>query len=174
MAKTYNPLSNVTVGSVLTASDYNEAIENSNNFRVPPMCILRKTGTQACNNGSFTPITFGAGEELYDTDEMHSTSSNTARITPTTAGIYLFTGNVYLSAFPATGMAIRGLKNGSQQIFYSENSSATIGITGSAMEYMNGTTDFVTLEVFYSHSGNLTTNASVFPGFQAAFIGQPS
>jgi hypothetical protein len=174
MAKTYNTISTFTSGQVLTAAQMNEIGTNVNNSRVPPLCLLRKTATQACNNGSFTAITFGAGEELYDTDGMHSTITNTARITPTTAGIYLFTGNVYLSAFPASGMAIRGFKNNSQQIFYSENSSATIGITGSAMEYMNGTTDFVTLEVFYSHSGNLTTNASVFPGFQAAFIGQPS
>ena len=177
MAKTYNTLtSDVTAGSVLTATLFNQVQENVRNYRVPPLCILRKTATQSMTNGGFTSITFGSAEETYDTDGMHSTSTNTARITPTTAGVYLLTGSVYMSATPSAGMALRVFKNGTTSLVYSDHpaASSAAGIAVSVMEYMNGSTDYVTLDAFYSHSGALTTNASVLPGFQALWLGQVS
>lgn len=176
MPKTYNSLTvaNAAAGSAILASDHAKAFENINNYRVPPLCVLRKTGTQAMTNAAFTSITFGSGEEVNDTDDMHSITSNTARITPTTAGLYLFTGFVYLSAFPTSGMALRITKNGATTLFYVENNASTIGQGGTCIESMNGTTDYVELQAYYSHGSALTTNGSVFPSFSAAWLGQVS
>jgi hypothetical protein len=85
MPKTYNTLSNVTVGSVLTASDYNKAVENSNNFRVPPSCIVyRSSDLTGYSQGA--AITWNA--EAIDTDGMWSSGTD---VTIQTPGLYLLT-----------------------------------------------------------------------------------
>ena len=86
MPKTYNTLSNVTVGSVLTASDYNESVENSNNFRVPPN-VRAYRATDQTSYTSAASITWTA--EAYDTDGMFAASST--NITVQTSGLYLIT-----------------------------------------------------------------------------------
>lgn len=52
-------------------------------------CALNNSGAQSMTNNAFTKLTFDTEE--YDSDTMHSTSSNTSRITINTAGKYLFT-----------------------------------------------------------------------------------
>ena len=99
MAKTYNTLSNVTVGSVLTASDYNEVLENSNNYRVPP--AVRVVRTSDLTNYSGAAITWQA--ETFDTDGMWSSGTT---VTIQTAGIYLV--NFYASATPVAGTPVYG------------------------------------------------------------------
>lgn len=54
-------------------------------------CSLTKSGTQSINNTTFTAVTFD-GEE-FDPTGLHSTSSNTARIT-LTAGYWLAGGAI--------------------------------------------------------------------------------
>lgn len=58
----------------------------------PPSVLAYRTRDFTVANNTMTTITFNI--ELYDTDTMHSTSSNTGRITFTTAGVYIvhFTG----------------------------------------------------------------------------------
>jgi hypothetical protein len=84
--KTYNTFTNVSTGDVLTATNFNNVLTNIGNYRVPPM--VRLTGS--ANLTSYTSgnvITYNT--ETYDTDDMHSTSTNTSRITFQTAGVYL-------------------------------------------------------------------------------------
>lgn len=61
----------------------------------PPACRVYNTGTQALNNATTTAITFDS--ERYDTDSIHSTSSNTSRLTFATAGLYSIGGTVSLT-----------------------------------------------------------------------------
>jgi hypothetical protein len=91
MAKTYNTLSNVTVGSVLTASDYNEAVENSNNYRVPPMAKAYSTANTTLTNGQWVKIPVAS--KLYDTDSMHDSANS--RIKIGTAGVYAFHASLF-------------------------------------------------------------------------------
>ncbi|MFZ9988482.1 MAG: hypothetical protein ACO3HV_12105 [Candidatus Nanopelagicales bacterium] len=98
MAKTYNTFTNVSAGSVLTASDYNDVLENVGNYRVPPMCLLTKSA-QSITAGSDTAIT--GYTEAVDTDGMYDAGSPT-RITIATAGLYLFTLNVLWSGTAST------------------------------------------------------------------------
>jgi hypothetical protein len=101
MAKTYNTLSTVTAGSVLTATAYNEAVENSNNYRVPPMCKVRRDATQSIAGNTQRLINWDA--ETFDTDSMFTASD--VEITVNTAGIYLITATV---RFPLNTTSTRG------------------------------------------------------------------
>ena len=86
MPKTYNTIPTVSTGDVYTATAHNNIVTNVNNTRVPP--AVRLTGSANLTGyGSGNVITYNT--ETYDTDDMHSTSTNTSRITFQTAGVYL-------------------------------------------------------------------------------------
>jgi hypothetical protein len=57
-------------------------------------CRVYNSGNQTISNATWTDLTFDS--ELYDTDTMHDTSSNTNRITFTTAGVYVWMLTVML------------------------------------------------------------------------------
>ena len=68
-------------------------------------CALSKTGTdQTIANATSTEITWN--NEYYDTDNFHSTSSNTNRITIPSGkgGKYLITATVYYDDINSTGL----------------------------------------------------------------------
>lgn len=62
--------------------------------RTPPSCQAYRTTAQSIPDEDGTVVTFDA--ERYDTDTMHSTVTNTSRITFNTSGIYIVT---FLCAF---------------------------------------------------------------------------
>ena len=59
----------------------------------PPRCRLRNLADQSIPNNTNTAVTFNA--EIFDTDSMHDTGSNTERITFTTAGVYLIHARIH-------------------------------------------------------------------------------
>lgn len=93
MAKTYNTFTNVSTGDVLTATNFNNVLTNVGNYRVPPICRVKRSGNLNYTGG--TDIAWNA--EDYDTDSMHDNSTNNARITVTTAGVYLLTMSINLT-----------------------------------------------------------------------------
>lgn len=92
---------NPATGTVAPASWGDQIRANQEFFAEPPQCSVSGSAV-SCSNGSETTLT--AGSEAYDTDTMHSTSTNTSRITATTAGKYEFWGTV---AFDANGTGYR-------------------------------------------------------------------
>lgn len=111
MAKTYTNLSDATAGSVLTATAYNNHIANTENFLVPATCGAFHNTTQSIANATFTAIGFNSEPTNWDTDTIHSTSSNTSRFTLTTAGLYLFNISVSFAA-NATGRRLVAVREG--------------------------------------------------------------
>jgi hypothetical protein len=101
MAKTYNTISTFTSGQVLTAAQMNEIGTNSNNYRVPPSCQVRRTTNQT-GYASDAVITWESA--AFDTegvaDPMWQASPNPTRVTIKTAGLYLvsFIGEITSSA----------------------------------------------------------------------------
>jgi D-alanyl-D-alanine dipeptidase len=93
MAKTYNTLAgDVSAGSVLTASAYNQLLTNARNYRIPPMCILHRTTAQTISNNTETVVQYGTaavdtGATESPADAMATTGAS-ARITIKTAGVY--------------------------------------------------------------------------------------
>ena len=72
---------------VLTAPRMNAELRDALAFLLdPPRCHAYDASSLALPNATTTLITFDS--EIYDTDAMHSTSSNTSRVTFTTAGLY--------------------------------------------------------------------------------------
>lgn len=134
MPKTYNTFTNVSTGDVLTATNFNNVLTNVGNYRVPPACAAYHNVAQSIPNATATAVLLNS--EYYDTDDMHSTSTATSRITIATAGIYQLTANIL---FSNAGTGMRDLvfwKNGATTY----RGSSTLNITASFFTSLNATT----------------------------------
>ena len=98
MAKTYPAIGPFTAGDVLTAATMTDIQTNLTNQRVPPMCLLTRSG-QPVTASTDTVIT-GYTEDV-DTDGMYDAGSPT-RITIATAGLYMLNMNVLWSGTAST------------------------------------------------------------------------
>lgn len=154
----------VAVGDKITAADENTYVRDAVAFlvAVPRLSVYASAG-QTLTTNTVTLITFDS--ELYDTDSMHSTSTNTSRLVVNTTGLY--TVNIGITyASNATSwryLHVRKNSGGSgaggtsvYQSFFSglatsnNNTTATFDISLTAGDY---------LEVFGSQNsgGNLAT-----------------
>jgi hypothetical protein len=83
-----NTVHNPATGTVAPAA-WGDTIRDDLEFLIdPPACSARNSTTQSINNTTFTVLT--ANSENFDNNAMHSTVTNTSRITCQTAGRYLF------------------------------------------------------------------------------------
>jgi len=136
-------------------------------------CRVYNSGNQSISNSTDTAITFDT--ESFDTDSMHSTSSNTSRITFTTAGTYAIGGVVQFDT-SATGRRILNarLNGGSTLIVVGEQ---TAGSSFPAVEvetiYAFAATDYIELIAFQTSGGSLNSVATTpkAPQFWAYRIG---
>jgi len=142
-------LGTFTSGSVLTAAELNQL----NN-----VTALYDAGNQAIAPTTPTAVTFGAGTEIVDVSGWHSTSSNTDRITPNIAGIYLVVASSQLF-YAGSTIAFESsiFKNGSQICGSLSDGGFYPGATAATILELNGTTDYVNSGVY--HSAAATTNA---------------
>lgn len=103
-----------TTGETVTATIMNATtgVKGALDFILsPPRCSVYQTATTSmATSGSSQLILFDT--EAYDTDTMHSTSSNTSRITATTTGLYLVTASLGFAA-NATGYRVAQLRKNS-------------------------------------------------------------
>lgn len=81
-----NTVHNPTTGAVAPAAWGDVIRDDLEALADPPQCSVRSTVAQAISTNTLTVLT--ANTEFYDTDAMHSTISNTSRITANTAGRY--------------------------------------------------------------------------------------
>lgn len=81
-----------TIGAKLGAADWNGGVVDTWNFidRLKPVCIAWSAAVQTPASGALTTLTLDS--EMIDTDGMHSTVTNTSRITFQTAGYYRIWG----------------------------------------------------------------------------------
>lgn len=112
----YSDLTTRSSGYKITASDWNALVDGMNlansgtASKGRPAVMATDTGTSALTTATWTLMTF-AGED-YDTATMHSTSTNTGRLTVPTggAGLYHLTGNValdYNTTAKSCGLMVR-------------------------------------------------------------------
>ena len=78
----------------------------------PVGCRLKNTASVNINTATWTAITFSAEE--FDTDGLHSLTTNTSRITIPTGmdGYYSLVGTAYFASSTATQVQARFLRNG--------------------------------------------------------------
>jgi hypothetical protein len=177
MAKTYNTFGTVAPGDVLRANSgtaaYNGVMTNVNNYRVPPMVKCIRSG-----NLSYTANADVAwNDEAYDTDGMHDNATNNARITPTTAGVYVVTFSVHFT-FSGTSSAftLRMLKNGAEIVtrLYGVSRTTLHKDVISVIDTANGSTDFFTCQFEMGGASSLNVQASSGSYFAANWLGQAS
>ena len=84
-------------GNVIGASDWNtDLVENIKHLADPPRVSTYRNADQTITTATETIPLFNA--ETYDTDTMHSTSSNQGRLVAATAGLYVCTLKVFFAA----------------------------------------------------------------------------
>jgi hypothetical protein len=175
MPKTYTAAGSATAGEVYTASAHNVIVTNVNNFIVPPAVRAVRTADQTIANATTVAIEFTATDE-FDTDDMHSTSTNPGRITIATAGVYIITATVNIAASNSNGIyrlvAIR--KNGGNEIATQNpgglsDARVTVTVTDSA-----AVNDYYEAVVYQDSSANATLNAigSIRAAFTAIWVGR--
>lgn len=121
-------------GTVAPAA-WGDVIRDDLEFLIdPPACSVFNNTTQSVANN--TEATLTANSENFDNDAMHSTVTNTARITVQTAGRYEFTCRVNFQAdiTPDTRRQITLRKNGTTSVVV----AAHPGITDSTSMTISG------------------------------------
>lgn len=136
-------------------------------------CRVYNSANISISDSTATALTFDT--ENYDYDAMHSTSSNTDRITANTAGVYSITGCVRFAS-NATGyrqvtIQLNGATNLALQIIDAVATQITyLEVT---THYRLAATDYVRLVVFQTSGGSLNVAADgvASPSFMAWRIG---
>lgn len=125
------------------------------------------------SDATFTDLTFNS--ERYDTNTIHSTSSNSNRITLPYAGKWLIAGHVAFAS-NATGVrAVRLYKNGATELAR-QQSNAVVGfdtmISVSTADVF-AVNDYVTLNVYQNSGGalNVLNAANYSPEFWCQYLG---
>lgn len=131
--------------------------------------VLGGVNCRVYNSGNISVVTGGSGtaltfdSERWDTDGMHSTSSNTGRITATRAGQYIITAHV---RFAANGTGARSLLirlNGTTFIanaFYPAVAGGDNTDVSVATLYQLAASDYVEVVAYQSSGGALNALAS--------------
>ena len=121
------------------------------------------TGSNSVTNNSFTKITLNAEE--FDTAGYFDSTTN-YRFTPLIAGYYHFSCAVNINN-SASGIALVSFfKNGSEFKRCGQTKldlSSSVSPSGSALIYMNGSTDYVELYCLQNSGGTVTTSSSGAP-----------
>lgn len=123
--------------------------------------------------GHWVTLTFN--RERFDTDAMHSTSTNTGRLTvpPGGDGLYLIGGNIELNSSGGTGSSDKGLRillNGTTVIAQVWNAMLSTGPDTSlavSTLYALSATDFVELRVYTEGDVDVNASGNYSPEFWA-------
>jgi hypothetical protein len=173
MAKTYNTISTFTAGQVLTAAQMNDLGENSNNYRVPPMCSVYRTAALSHTaTGTYQAYTYDT--ELYDTDGMWDAGSPT-RITLNTAGVYDV--KFVVSIGSTTGLIAGALykDGGAAQYLFLDAGNATANYRNGSTNVVSTGTNYVEMYFYQASGGSLPYGVGTLQSlFSATWIGQAS
>ena len=131
-----------------------------------PTFSAYKSSNQSVTNGAYAKITFDTKE--FDTNTNYNNS--TSVFTPTVAGYYLVTSQLAYAPGAALEQALMIFKNGSASKrlgdFITSDGRA---IGGTALIYMNGSTDYLEIYFYTSVTMNVTAGAAM-TYFQASMV----
>ena len=131
-----------------------------------PAFSAYQSSSQSITAGSFTKVQFQTEE--FDTNNCFDNTTN-YRFQPTVAGYYQISGSVAVGV-SACYVLITIYKNGSEfkRVNYS-NPSSYNGMSGSALVYLNGSTDYVEFYTLIQTTQILNTSSST-TYFQGALV----
>lgn len=168
-----------TTGQVLTAANLNTYLRD-NMAAVggtdKPMCRAFNSAVQAITTATETAITMDS--ERFDTQAIHSTVSNTSRMTIPTGwgGVYLITGSVQWTADAAGTYRQTILKvNAATFIAVDSRGGITINIgmeSTPTTTYAMAAGDYVELRVKHDKGSNLNTGGNPSWGNELTVVWQ--
>jgi hypothetical protein len=145
-----------TASTVLTAAELNDCFS-------PPRCRLTHSAAQSTTSG--TPLALAFDTETVDSGGMHSTSSNTSRITVPSggSGMYLLGANIEFAA-NATGVRDLNIRLNNSTIIGSARATSASGTTPTRLTvttiYPLNVGDYVEAVVNQTSGGNLNLNSA--------------
>ena len=158
-----NTVSNPTTGQPILAAWGDQIRTNQEFFIDPPACSVYASSAQSVSNVTDTQLT--ANSENYDNDSMHSTVSNTSRITCQTAGRFLAGATVNFGN-NATGYRVVRLRVNGTTTYSGMNISAAAGGSNTIITVSRtlvlAASDYVEVQVVQSSGGALNVTLDEF------------
>lgn len=158
----------LNTGDVLTAALMTQVRNNDEFFADPPACSIKETTAQSVANN--TSVAMTADEESFDNDSMHSTASNTSRITIQTAGRYLCLAKVDFAPDADGHRVLRIMKNGATNydlLTVASPTAVTGTILSGAQSLVLSAGDY--LECIAAHTAGAALNCTLLE-FTVIFI----
>jgi hypothetical protein len=165
MARTIPAAPTEQPGNFNTSALFNAQVRDLNTFALGPPIFYGRQGTaQSVANNTATGVTLDT--EVYDSDAFHSTVTNPSRVTPNIPGWYFVLGYGSFAANTAGARSARIYQNGtvvaaSQTTLSPSPSGVQWGAPCWAFVNLNGTTDYVELNVAQTSGGALNTYVGV-------------
>lgn len=124
----------------------------------PHRCRITTSVDHTLSTATWTSLTWNT--ETYDTDNMHSTDSDTERITINHAGTYLLIGYACFDPNATGRRLIRFLKNGTTTLIENQNTSPSgtqfchVFLTDTVILAVD---DYCTFDAYQDSGGDLNT-----------------
>ena len=161
-------LNKLAAGSGISITEVNDGAEEDVALATNPLgARVYHNANQSIPNSSWTTLSFNS--ERFDTDTIHDTVTNNARLTCKTAGKHIITVNLLFDV-SATGLrAARFLVNGATSIAeqYQAPSPASYTAVTVATIYDLAVNDFVIVQAFHQHGSalNILSIGNLSPEF---------
>ncbi len=153
-------------GDILTAAWCDQTRDNQEFFIDPPACAVYNSTTQALSSSTQTAL--NANSETFDNDSMHSTSTNTSRITIQTAGRYLLSGTILFQAHASGARSVGFYVNGATSLIATSSlsigGSLDFGLSGVRVAVLD-VGDYVQCRGWQNSGGNLNATLQEFSAF---------
>lgn len=147
---------NPATGTVATAAWGDQLRDNDEWFAEPPSCRVYHSTTQNLSASTFTAL--NANSEQWDSASMHSTSSQTSRITVPVAGKYLFTCRIEFESNATNTRLGRFIVNGATtEVFGAVPAMTGVGVrlAGSTVQTLSAS-GYVEVQAWQNSGGTIT------------------
>jgi hypothetical protein len=153
-------------GSTILTVDSSGNITPSNQlYPKVPAFLAYNDGTQSLSAATNTKVVFD--HESADTDSSYDTTNY--RYTPSVAGYYQVNAAVYYTS--SSNPFISLYKNGSNIARLGGTGSGVLGLmAGTALVYMNGTTDYLEIYAYNNLAITIGASSSALMYFQAHLV----
>jgi heat shock protein HslJ len=134
----------------------------------PAFSAFRSSSQQTVSNSTWTKIQFNSEE--FDTASCYDNTTN-YRFTPNVSGYYQCNWMIQFDNSVSTLMLTSLYKNGTSFKRGEAITGGSYSAGGSALVYMNGTTDYIEAYIYQASGGNRATDGGASTFFQAHLIG---
>lgn len=162
--------SSITTAKIATGAVVQADMATNVGATGPAFSAVRGGSTQAISASTYTKIQYNVEE--FDTNNNYDSTTN-HRFTPTVAGYYQVTLGIYSTTGSAANFYAFIYKNGTPfkaiTFIPTGGGGTSAELNGSALIYLNGTTDYVEGYYLVTQAATVTADA-LYNYFQAAMV----